>query len=145
MCGGTRWEEEGWRPFTRLAGDLLPRRPRRVKAVPASRRAQDALEQGAPACVSFRELNDQIRRLEGRWAIDELDLVCECADPHCFAPLTISLAAYDRLRADDEQFLVLPGHERQGELVAASAGYLIVRYAQPSAPTLTSGSTSARL
>jgi hypothetical protein len=70
----------------------------------------------------FRRANE---RLRGDWAhlgieqsADALFL-CECGDAGCRDPIRIPLAEYERVRADPDAFMIVPGHEnlRVEELV----------------------------
>ena len=42
---------------------------------------------------------------------DELDFVCECADPACFGVLTMPLADYLGHTSAPDSYAVHPGHE----------------------------------
>jgi hypothetical protein len=62
----------------------------------------------------FRRANE---RLRGDWAdlgieqnADALFL-CECGDTGCREPIRIPIAEYERVRADPDAFMVVPGHE----------------------------------
>lgn len=60
----------------------------------------------------FRELNEELRR-----RVDEFDgeartytLMCECAETGCTEMVAVNREEYQRARADDRCFLVLPEH-----------------------------------
>jgi len=62
----------------------------------------------------FRRANE---RLRGDWAhlgieqsADALFL-CECGDAGCRDPIRIPIAEYERVRADPDAFMIVPGHE----------------------------------
>ena len=60
----------------------------------------------------FRELNE---RLEGlaetfRFISETASFTCECADMSCVQPMDLTLAEYEAVRAEPNQFAVLPGH-----------------------------------
>ena len=59
----------------------------------------------------FRQLNEQIRKLQGTPPEGTLDAVCECGNDRCFAHIPIPAAEYERLRSDKRRFVVVPGHE----------------------------------
>jgi hypothetical protein len=140
MCGGTRWQREEWRALERLPADLRRYRPPAEVSVPAG----GELENGQSARLAFRNLNEKIRWLQLRGADERLDLVCECDDPQCFAPFSIDLADYENLRADPEQFLVLPGHEppSSAEVVEVGPRYVIVRVEASPAPSTSEAATT---
>jgi hypothetical protein len=97
------------------------------------------------ARLAFRNLNEKIRWLQLRGADERLDLVCECDDPRCFAPFSIGLADYENLRADPEQFLVLPGHELpSSQVVEIGPRYVVVSLQPPSAPSTSGVATTVR-
>ena len=62
--------------------------------------------------VLFREVNEQIRSLSGRFGPEErLELVCECSQGSCMSPLEIPLPLYEEVRRTPTRFFVAPGHE----------------------------------
>lgn len=79
----------------------------------------------------FRQVNEQIERLQGRLAVSDqpLSLVCECDRLECTQQFSVPVALYERVRSDPHLFLVIPGHaDRSIESIVDSAGgYLIVR------------------
>ena len=80
----------------------------------------------------FRDVNEQIERLQGRLAVssdEPLRLVCECAQLECTQQFPVPIRVYERVRADAHLFLVIPGHvDASIESIVDSAGsYLIVR------------------
>jgi hypothetical protein len=123
-CGARRWQQEDWQPLERLHVDLRPNRAPALSPAP-----EEAPAQSQPARPAFRALNEEIRWLQLREADEQLDLVCECDDQRCFAPLSISLADHERLRVELDKFLVLPGHETEAldEVLEAGAHCLVVR------------------
>lgn len=66
----------------------------------------------------FREVNERIRDIKetfessmpSEWDTQELDLICECGDPGCVERIAMSMAEYERVRADSRQFAIVPGH-----------------------------------
>jgi hypothetical protein len=75
----------------------------------------------------FREVNDRIREL-GSAALDEFDFVCECGGEGCTHGLRLTRQEYDAVRANPEQFVLLPGHELGlGEILHCTDRYVLVR------------------
>jgi hypothetical protein len=66
----------------------------------------------------FREVNEQIGRLAGDAALalgnldaaraDEYSWVCECADRACVERVTMTLAEYEVVRANEVHFVIAP-------------------------------------
>jgi hypothetical protein len=77
----------------------------------------------------FREVNEQIERLEADGEERRFDIVCECADPDCMKLITISGAGYEQVRDDPRRFIVYPEHvDKTVESVASTrADYWIVQ------------------
>ena len=63
--------------------------------------------------VVFREVNERLRELgEGFSMVSELaDFVCECGNTSCTERIQMSLAEYERVRADATWFMIVKGHE----------------------------------
>jgi hypothetical protein len=64
----------------------------------------------------FREVNERIAELGDSaqaWSPDGLiDFLCECgAEGGCGDRIHMPLAVYERVRAQDDRFVVRPGHE----------------------------------
>jgi hypothetical protein len=60
----------------------------------------------------FRELNERIE--QGHWPAEPSTTAafrCECASLGCNLLVELTLAEYERVRADARRFLVAPGHE----------------------------------
>jgi hypothetical protein len=79
----------------------------------------------------FREVNERIRGLAGRFGLttQPLDLVCECGDATCAERIVMTLGDYERIRADPALFAVVPGHEAEDveAVVEESKGYAVIR------------------
>lgn len=79
--------------------------------------------------AAYRELNERIETLATDSTLEgPMFFLCECGDGTCSQPLRLSVAEYERVRADSVRFVVAPGHE---ELVAERVverhpGYLVV-------------------
>ena len=84
--------------------------------------------------VLFRQVNERILDIEAhRWRLDPIDFMCECGDETCTRPLSLSYAAYERLRSDATHFAVLPGHELEDveRVVETHPTYLVVEKLPP--------------
>jgi len=79
----------------------------------------------------FREVNERINDLAETFGLTDqpLDLVCECGDPNCVERISLSRAAYERLRADPTLFAVHAGHEQPDveDVVEKRGAYDVVR------------------
>lgn len=62
--------------------------------------------------VLFREVNEQIRVAARGHGVDEhvYEFFCECSNVDCDYKLSLTLAAYERVRANADRFFVAPGH-----------------------------------
>jgi hypothetical protein len=63
----------------------------------------------------FREVNERIAQLGQRgeaWSPEGTDFLCECGEGEgCGLRVRVPLDVYDRVRAQDDRFIVRPGHE----------------------------------
>ena len=63
----------------------------------------------------FREVNERIAHLGERaeaWSPDGTDFLCECGEEGgCGQRVRVPLDVYNRVRAQDDRFVVRPGHE----------------------------------
>jgi hypothetical protein len=77
----------------------------------------------------FRDVNERIAESAQRFESDEASFVCECADPDCTERVAAPLDAYQEVRADGTQFLLVPGHEdeRVEKVVERRRRYSVVR------------------
>lgn len=81
---------------------------------------------------TLREVNDRIRDLEVSLGTHDetyrASFVCECHDPNCTAPLSLTLAEYRAARQHPTQFIVLPDHVDPGieRIVVTTDRYAIV-------------------
>ncbi len=62
--------------------------------------------------VRFRALNERLRDRAGAVGGNggTLELVCECGDEDCTAPISATPAEYESVRAEPTDFAVLAGH-----------------------------------
>jgi len=72
--------------------------------------------------VLFRSLGAANRR-------QQLEIVCECANIGCAAPIPISATGYQEARRDPRAFIVKPDHHDPGieTVLARHSGYLLVQ------------------
>ena len=58
----------------------------------------------------------------------ELDFRCECGRPDCDVFVRIAPADYERVRADNDRFVLVPGHEdaQIERVVKRGEGYVVV-------------------
>ena len=79
----------------------------------------------------FRDVNERIEETVATHAPDEhvFELVCECSNIECTLLLSLTLAAYEDVRAHPTQFVVAPGHDLPeiDEVVYRAEGYHVVR------------------
>ena len=76
----------------------------------------------------FREVNEEVARLEHRLEGDAPLFVCECADETCVERLSVPLDAYEELRSHPRRFVLKPGHEQEQveRVVETNDGYILV-------------------
>jgi hypothetical protein len=60
--------------------------------------------------AAFREVNEAIAGTAARFDAEEVDFICECADPQCADRINVDLAEYEEVRSDATHFLLAPGH-----------------------------------
>jgi hypothetical protein len=79
----------------------------------------------------FREVNERIERVSGalQTATDTITILCECGDPECTDHIEVTVAEYERIRAQSTLFLVRPGHAKLDveEVVEHHDAYDVVR------------------
>jgi hypothetical protein len=61
----------------------------------------------------FRSVNENIEEAAASGQPDEhvFEFLCECSNMDCALLLPLTVAEYERVRADPRQFVVAPGHE----------------------------------
>jgi hypothetical protein len=61
----------------------------------------------------FREVNERIERVTESLQVttETLAILCECGDDACTEQLEVTLAEYERIRADPTRFFVRAGHD----------------------------------
>jgi hypothetical protein len=84
----------------------------------------------------FREVNERIKDVnEDAPAGAESNYVCECGDPECTDPVSLTLVEYEEVRRDPRHFAVLPGHVVPDVevVVARNDRFAVVRKNDPQA------------
>lgn len=76
----------------------------------------------------FREVNEEVARLEHRLEGDEPLFVCECANEACVERVSVPLDAYEELRSHPRRFVLKPGHQQTDveRVVESTDGYVVV-------------------
>lgn len=78
----------------------------------------------------FRTVNEQIVEMTDRFReqLDEIDIVCECADTSCVGTIRIDSDVFAKIERADGRFLVLPGHEDETveQVVERGEKYFVV-------------------
>jgi hypothetical protein len=66
--------------------------------------------------VLYREVNERVRELHVGFGFDAqlIEFVCECARVECTERIRLSQAEYERVRADEALFVIVPGHPTRG-------------------------------
>ena len=76
---------------------------------------EDRLAQQARNEALFREVNERIAELGSRaqaWSPDGTDFLCECGEEGgCGQRVRVPIDVYERVRSQDDRFIVRPGHE----------------------------------
>ena len=74
-----------------------------------------------------REL-EQADQAEGVGADQPIEILCECGRQGCSGVITMTIADYDAVHAQDDRFVVVPGHESTEieKVVEERDGYLVV-------------------
>jgi hypothetical protein len=81
---------------------------------------------------TFREANEQIHAKAGEYnaPVERVPFLCECPIPSCIGILRLTLAEYERIRANPAHFFTIPGHEQAdvavGRVVSSENEYVIV-------------------
>ena len=76
----------------------------------------------------FREVNERIAESADDVGLQQVDLVCECADPECGHRIEAALDEYERVRSDGARFVVAPEHHvpEHEAVIESRPGYRIV-------------------
>ena len=87
----------------------------------------------------IREVNEQIHQLAPGWGPDAdlCNIVCECANPECLAPIHVPSQTYEQVRRFPTRFVLAPEHVLDAfqRVVEEAAGYVVVETIGPAAAT----------
>ena len=78
----------------------------------------------------FREVNERVESVAHRLGPDvPYEFVCECANADCTFRVELSIGAYEQIRSDPKQFVVLPLRytPEVEDVVAEEDSYWVVR------------------
>lgn len=60
----------------------------------------------------FRDANERVAAKAGELELAyPIPFLCECRDPHCFAPISLTLEGYEQVRSGPKRYITIPGHE----------------------------------
>ena len=87
-----------------------------------------SVERAARNEALFREVNEEVARLERRLERTDPQFVCECASESCVDRVTVPLKAYEEIRSHPRRFVLKPGHEQTHleRVVETGNGYVVV-------------------
>jgi len=76
----------------------------------------------------FREVNEEVARLEQRLDSGSTLFVCECAAESCVERIAVPMDAYEQVRSNPRHFVLKPGHEhdRVERVVETHGAYIVV-------------------
>jgi hypothetical protein len=77
----------------------------------------------------FRKANERLRdRAEVTAAPGRsIPFICECIDETCMARIDLTLEDYERVRSDDDHFVIAPGHPQlDGERVVEEEDHFLI-------------------
>ena len=79
----------------------------------------------------FRQVNERVKDVSDAFAeVDSspVDFVCECGDPDCTEPVSLTLQEYERVRSVPTYFIVVPDHVNPAVevVVRRGNGYVVV-------------------
>jgi hypothetical protein len=87
----------------------------------------------------FRQVNERVKDVSDAFAaVDSspVDFVCECGDPDCTEPVSLTLHEYERVRSVPTHFIVVPDHVDPAieVVVRRGNGYVVVEKRPAEAP-----------
>ena len=95
----------------------------------------------------FRVVNERIEEVNRGFATltETMDVVCECGDLACAERVLVSLADYERIRADSTHFVLVPGHESPSveRVIERGDGFVVVEK-DPGLPARVASETDPR-
>ena len=82
----------------------------------------------------FREANERIKEAQEE-VPTESEYLCECGDPECTEPISLTLREYEEVRREPTHFAILPGHEDPEieQVVAWNERFIVVEKTDPQA------------
>jgi hypothetical protein len=88
----------------------------------------------------YRAVNEKIEDLSAAFGTitETMSVVCECGDASCAEQIEVSIADYERIRADATFFIIRPGHEIPDveEVMERNDEFHVVRKAEGAAADL---------
>jgi hypothetical protein len=80
--------------------------------------------------VFFRGINERILGAADQHGSDGhvYEFICECSDPSCVERVPLTIAEYERVRAEGTRFVLAPGHDTASieTVVAANSNRVVV-------------------
>ena len=91
-------------------------------------RAEVTVHELMKTATMFREVNERIEGVNEAFAATEADFFCECGTVGCTETIRLTLAEYERIRANPLRYLTVPGHERASvcRIVSANERFSVV-------------------
>ena len=81
--------------------------------------------------ILYRTVNERIEDLNATFGTpaERMTVVCECGEATCAMQIDLDIPTYERIRADAELFVIVPGHQIEDveTLVEQNGNYAIVR------------------
>lgn len=77
----------------------------------------------------FRDVNERIAETAERFEVEDVQFVCECANPECTHRVILPPAEYEEVRREPARFVTVPGHglgEPLERLVDDRGGYHVI-------------------
>lgn len=77
----------------------------------------------------FRDVNERIAEAAERFEVEDVEFVCECADPECTHRVTLQPEEYEEVRSEPTRFVTVPGHglgEPLERVVDHRSGYEVI-------------------
>ena len=84
----------------------------------------------------FREVNERIKDVsDGDDTVSTTEFLCECGDPECIEPVSMTLVEYEEVRRNPKHFAIVPGHaDPEVEVVVArNERFAVVEKTDPEA------------
>jgi hypothetical protein len=82
----------------------------------------------------FREANERIKEAQEE-VPTKSEYLCECGDPECTEPISLTLREYEEVRREPTHFAIRPGHEDPEieQVVAWNERFVVVEKTDPKA------------